>query len=470
MLKGIDDVILIKVKNIFMKKNKISKNIKIIRISITILLLISIIFFSFKINPSKDLVWNINNIFHPKIVFQLKKAYVRYLHDFKFKISIEKNRDETLQSSKGRKFNFISFKNFHFKKNGPKVFLETYKDNLFTITGTGVISFIKFEDFYKKKNLNLKIVRSNLKNFVSFKKIVENPAFILNMKIYDNEIYISYVNEQENDCFNTKLLRGKINFKKIIFEEIYAPKKCVKKQNDYGEFYLLEAGGAIEFIEKNQLILSTGAFRFRDLSQNKKSMFGKILIINLKNKSQKIISIGHRNIQGMFYDKNKKILFFTDHGPQGGDEINIDFFPLDDQISNYGWPIASYGEHYGGITKKNKKKYEKAPLLKPHKKYGFEEPLKYFVPSIAPSDILFVPKKFDKQFKNNIYISSLGFTNENNRRSIHSFFYSYENKSLTNQEVILFQDRIRDIEFIDHLNSIFLSLEYSGSIGILKKL
>ena len=90
------------------------------------------------------------------------------------------------------------------------------------------------------------------------------------------------------------------------------------------------------------------------------------------------------------------ILFSIDHGPQGGDEINLNFFPQNNKLKNYGWPIASYGEHYGGKIDKNKKKYEKAPLLKSHEKNGFIEPHKFFVPSIAPSDILNIPKKFDK--------------------------------------------------------------------------
>ena len=107
-----------------------------------ILIFFSITFLIFKIDPSKDVVGNIKNIFHPKIVFQYKKIYLKYLHDFKSKINIKKDRDEKILSSKGREFNFISFKNFHFKKNGPKVFLKLYDDKLITITGTGIISFI----------------------------------------------------------------------------------------------------------------------------------------------------------------------------------------------------------------------------------------------------------------------------------------------------------------------------------------
>ena len=178
--------------------------------------------------------------------------------------------------------------------------------------------------------------------------------------------------------------------------------------------------------------------------------------------------MGHRNIQGMFYDKKKNILFSVDHGPQGGDEINLNINPNSEKIKNFGWPISSYGEHYGGKVEKNKKKYIKAPLLKSHKNYGFIEPVKFFVPSIAPSDILLVPKKFDTEFKNNIYISSLGFDNKYDRRSIHTFHLN-ERLQIENQEVIKLGDRVRDIEYSDDKNFIIMFLEKTGSIGVLEK-
>ena len=104
--------------------------------------------------------------------------------------------------------------------------------------------------------------------------------------------------------------------------------------------------------------------------------------------------MGHRNPQGLIFDEDKNILISTEHGPRGGDEINI--IKLEQNlIPNYGWPIASYGEHYPvkeahGDTadeSKNIEKYKKYPLLKSHNINGFVEPIEYFVPSIAIQDI-----------------------------------------------------------------------------------
>jgi len=436
----------------------------------TILILTSllIVLFLYKVDFKQDLIWNLKNNLHTKIIFQLKKVYLIYSHDFRKSIILEKKQNQKIISSKNRHFKLSTFSNKIFKKNGPKTFIEIYNNNLIAVTGTGLLSQTKIENF-KNDKFNLKIIRNNLRSIMGTEKIVENPGIVLNMKIFRNEIYITYVNEIKKNCFNTSILKGKFDLKRIFFESVFSPKECVKKNNRYGEFYILEAGGAIEFIDETKLFLSTGTFRYRDLAQIKDNIFGKILMIDINKNSKKVISMGHRNVQGMFYDKKKDILFSIDHGPQGGDEINLNFSPLKNENKNYGWPIASYGEHYGGKIDRNKKKYEKAPLLKSHKKNGFIEPHKFFVPSIAPSDILNLPKKFDKNFTNNIYISSLGFKNNNGRRSIHTFNLN-SNFELENHEIIPLNDRVRDIEYSEKINSIFLFLEKTASIGILRKI
>ena len=65
--------------------------------------------------------------------------------------------------------------------------------------------------------------------------------------------------------------------------------------------------------------------------------------------------MGHRNPQGLFFDIKNNILLETEHGPEGGDEINI--IELNNaEIPNFGWAISSYGEHYGGKNASYNKK------------------------------------------------------------------------------------------------------------------
>ncbi|VWX63703.1 Aldose sugar dehydrogenase YliI [Burkholderiales bacterium 8X] len=106
-----------------------------------------------------------------------------------------------------------------------------------------------------------------------------------------------------------------------------------------------------------------------------------------------IWSYGHRNGQGATLSPDGK-LWMTEHGPQGGDEINIP-----QPGKNYGWPTITYGENYGGgkigegITARQ----------------GLEQPLHYWVPSIAPSGMAFVTSDRYPGWKGNLFVGSLKF-------------------------------------------------------------
>ena len=92
------------------------------------------------------------------------------------------------------------------------------------------------------------------------------------------------------------------------------------------------------------------------------------------------------------------VILSTEHGPRGGDEVNKII-----EGKNYGWPLVSYGENY------NDNFYEKDEykFLKNHKEHGFEEPIYSFVPSIGISQLIYVPERFSKRWKDNFLISSL---------------------------------------------------------------
>jgi len=107
-----------------------------------------------------------------------------------------------------------------------------------------------------------------------------------------------------------------------------------------------------------------------------------------------IWSYGHRNSQGAALGPDGR-LWQHEHGPQGGDEIN-----LPQAGRNYGWPVITYGENYGGgaigagITKKE----------------GMEQPLHYWVPSIAPSGMAFLTsERYGAAWRGNLFVGSLKF-------------------------------------------------------------
>lgn len=104
-----------------------------------------------------------------------------------------------------------------------------------------------------------------------------------------------------------------------------------------------------------------------------------------------IWSYGHRNVQGAAINPTTKELWTGEHGPQGGDEINITH-----ATKNYGWPVITYGENYGG-----------GKIGEGTHKEGMEQPLYKWVPSIATAGFIFYTGDKFPQWKNNILLASL---------------------------------------------------------------
>ena len=221
-----------------------------------------------------------------------------------------------------------------------------------------------------------------------------------------------------------------------------------------------QGGGRMVDFKDNHILFSVGDYRHRHFAQDKKSINGKILKININNGEYEILSMGHRNPQGLYYDQENDFILETEHGPLGGDEINlIEIENINkNDIQNFGWAISSYGEHYGGKnSEQNIKVYEKFPLYKSHNKHGFIEPLKYFVPSIAISEIV-------KIKKNTYALAAMGREREGDK-SIY-FFELNKEKKIINIEQLKVYERVRDLRFKD--NKLFLFMEDSPSIGVIE--
>ncbi len=107
-----------------------------------------------------------------------------------------------------------------------------------------------------------------------------------------------------------------------------------------------------------------------------------------------IYSYGHRNPQGAALNPATGRLWIHEHGPQGGDEINI----IGPGV-NYGWPVISYGEEYGTDV----------PVGEGTQKAGMEQPIYYWVPSIAPSGMAFYDADRFPQWKGSLFVGSLKF-------------------------------------------------------------
>ncbi len=105
-----------------------------------------------------------------------------------------------------------------------------------------------------------------------------------------------------------------------------------------------------------------------------------------------IWSYGHRNPQGIAYDKVHQRLWAIEHGPRGGDEINL-VLPG----RNYGWPVISYGKEYWGPFQ----------VGEDTAREGMEQPVKQYTPSIAPGSLILYSGKAFPAWRNNLFAGAL---------------------------------------------------------------
>jgi len=334
-------------------------------------------------------------------------------------------------------------------------YLSFYEKNLFLLSGEGVLLYVSFEDIQDDK-INFNVVDSNLE------QIINGNDSIKNLLVKNNKIYVSYVKEFNNECFTNVILVGNINFGKILFKEFFILDGCEESLHH-------QSGGNLADYKDNKILMSIGDYGdYGRINRVQKSdnHIGKIISIDEDTKKYKILSKGHRNSQGLYYDKKENIIYSTDHGPQGGDEINLNTSP-EGEIKNYGWPISSYGEHYGFPDADNSKLYSVAPLNKSHSKYGFIEPLYYFVPSIGITQIIKTNEFIRIPNKKIIYVTSLGKDIKEGDLSIHQFIV-HKDLTIEKHSILPVGERIRDIIYVQELNKIFMTLDSSGSIGVLE--
>ncbi len=418
---------------------------------------------------------------------QLKNNKIGYDYIKKNGIEFVKFEKKKLTSLyKKDEFEFISFRNIFLLDNGKRAYLEIYKDNIFIISGNGLLNFINVKDLELDNPLIFFAkIDNNLNQFIGIVTTdTENDGHnnstdvlgIKGMKIINEHIYISYVKEVSKECYTTAVLRAELNLKNLNFREFFSPDQCIQRYQETGRFYPYLTGGAMHSYKENKILLSIGEYGYLKNSQNLETLFGKIIALN-EDGTHNVISYGHRNPQGIVYNEIDDVIVNSEHGPSGGDEVNINFNP-NGMVKNYGWPISSYGKHDGknqGFTDpikyhRDKKLYEYAPLHKSHKDYGFIEPIKYYVPSIGPAQLIELDKNFTKNNLKNYMLASMGGRIEHGDMSLHLLSFNKEYDQLIDFDIINIHDRIRSLVYLKEINQIMFFTENKSLIGFIKKI
>ena len=436
-----------------------------------ILVLLAITFFTFKIvsddyDKQNKFILKIKEIVPIELKNKLKGTV------YNLRANINKNKDEKILQAKknqGLNGNLIQSKMIKSEIDSKKFFvrefflpferldlsygwraienskrahyLDIIDDKTIVVSGDGQFIFFETQNFNKKK-LNQKKIDTNLD------EILEKENFKLiglrDLLIDQDKLYISTILQDKNENYTISIISAKFNINKLEFEFFFNTKMKLKK-------YSIGTGGRIVKFKDNKLLLTIGHFSVSDKVQDPNHLAGKIISIDKFDKKYELISLGHRNQQGLFYyqDENgNQFIINSEHGPKGGDEINVNYLE-NEKSYNFGWPIASYGINYDGTN----------PFKSSHKEYGFDEPLKYFTPSIGISEISILD---NNEYFNTIYTSSL---------RAHSIYLIQTNKKFTkvlNTDRLRFDYRIRDLKYVDSLDGHILIFENIPSIGFIK--
>jgi len=344
----------------------------------------------------------------------------------------------------------LNFYNLSGKTTG---YLEVVNNKLLHVNGFGIFSLYNINDFYEGISQSPKIIKTNLDQKI-------NNTFVFNLKnwesikdtlIIDEIVYLSFLEEVKEDCVNVKIVKAKYNESYLNFEDFYSKSECVNR--NISPYNAHQSGGKLLDLQNGFLILTTGDFRNYSKPQDLDSYLGKIIKINLTDGTDSIVSYGHRNPQGISLTKEQKYLISTEHGPLGGDEINIINLDI---LDNFGWPIASYGVHYDGSFK------EEAPLEKSHKDYGFMEPVWFY--TNHQNDVHGISEITINHFseENSFFVATLKAT------LLYEISVDLQNNKLLTHETFKVGERIRDIQYYEPLNIYFLMLEETPSIALLK--
>lgn len=212
-------------------------------------------------------------------------------------------------------------------------------------------------------------------------------------------VYLSYAGKAEGG-YSTEVIRGQLNDMQLEYIEtlfIATPK------SGGGRHF----GSRLLFDGQGHLFITLGDRGERDNAQMPQNHAGSLIrimedgsiptdnpFLNRDGAQPEIYTLGNRNMQGIALEPGTGRIWTHEHGPQGGDEINIMRAG-----KNYGWPVITYGVNYIIGTK----------IGEGEAKPGMEQPVHYWVPSIAPSGMTFYTGERFPKWQNNLFVGSLKF-------------------------------------------------------------
>jgi glucose/arabinose dehydrogenase len=225
---------------------------------------------------------------------------------------------------------------------------------------------------------------------------------VLHPNYYTNRwLYLSYT-VGSDDKNALQVMRAKLSGNQLIQQQIMFTVSPFKDTP-------VHFAGRMTFLPDNSLLITSGdGFDYREDAQRLNNLLGKVIRINddgsipannpflsedVDSLSNYVFTYGHRNAQAILYDPSRGVIFSNEHGPDGGDELNIIQAGV-----NYGWPVITFGNDYIGGR------------ISPFTDYpNMQQPLIDWTPSIAPSGMAVHSGELFKALNGDLLISVLKF-------------------------------------------------------------
>ena len=391
------------------------------------------------------------------------------------KISEENKDDSDHLKIIKYKADFLTLEKRH-PELGPS-YIAYNQDKLYIMQENGLFFSANIDDFGNEV-ISVSLLQSNLNKFTQYFDFYAPGQFgVKDILILNGNLYVSYVRELEHNCFNTSVLKAELS-EVLDFSMLYSPEECIKRDK-LEKFNAHQSGGRMYAYKDNKILITIGEYKNRLQAQDLSSDFGKIMMIDAFSGEGILISMGHRNSQGLYYSNKYDDIWSTDHGPFGGDELNRHRSPEIGKIENYGWPIASYGAHYGSgsyqksgsklvlIEDRKNYRYKKAPLYKSHEKHGFVEPLLHFSPSVGISQVIEIDTKFAQdQSSRALMLGTMGYAVTDFTPSLSLFILSLNpSNQIIERKQIIMNERIRDLIYDPAKDDIYFSGDSNAIIG-----
>jgi glucose/arabinose dehydrogenase len=229
--------------------------------------------------------------------------------------------------------------------------------------------------------------------------VVLDPDFANNHDIYLS--YSKFKNEDGTVLATTAIMKAKLEGNILTEQQdIFIAKPYSKTQHHYGSRMQFGKDGYLYFSvgERGNEKVNPQEIKGNDLGKvHRIKSDGSIPadnpFVKTPGAEASIYNYGHRNPQGMTIHPETGKIWTNEHGPRGGDEINIE-----EPGKNYGWPVITYGINYNG-----------KPISNLTAKTGMVQPIHYWIPSIAPSGIAFVTGDKYQRWKGNLLSGSMRF-------------------------------------------------------------